>query len=233
MSWPALLYSLPSSLGYSGFVSRGEKMEEIEPQRIQKSQRKKTRALNHQGHQAHQVVSFVPFVFFVFQILLFPFLGSTCEALGPLYTRNFRSELKAIIDVHPRYQWGGSESERKGLDCSGYLFLAARRAGLPVRRTTSHRMARGESGWDSVAVARDSIKPCDMVFWTFKERRPDGHVGVIWSACKRNYSQNEDDRRDACPTVTHASSRRGVVIAVLRGYLKRRMSKISRLTIGN
>jgi len=105
------------------------------------------------------------------------------------------------------------------VDCSGYLFLAARRAGMPVRRTTSVRMAEGDAGWIGVAVSRDSRQHLDLVFWTLKPHRPNGHCGVVWK---------HPDR------VTHASLSKGrVVVAPLAGELYRGLTKIIRLTIGD
>ena len=167
--------------------------------------------------------------------------GSACraEALGAAYARAFRFELQSIIDVHPRYAWGGAENEKSGLDCSGYLYLAARRAGFPVRRTTARRMARGEGGWIGHPVARDRLKLLDLVFWTFQERRTNGHVGAVWRTPKRG--MQGDPRRvpgkgpveKPFAQVTHASSRRGVVVDPLTGRLSEKHTKTIRLTIGD
>jgi len=145
------------------------------------------------------------------------FFGSVSkvDALGPGYQAAFERELKTIIDRHPRYQWGGSVNEDKGLDCSGYLFLAARRGGLPVKRTTAARMMVGEGGWIGVKVPFSAGTMLDLVGWTF--RRRFDHIGILW--------HNR--------TVTHSSSRRGVVVDPMRGALKKTLSGIRHLTIGD
>jgi len=105
----------------------------------------------------------------------------------------------------------------KGLDCSGYLSLAARWAGLPVRRTTARRMAAGDGGWVGIDIPPDSATDLDLAFWTFEERRPDGHVGAFYGGNLR---------------VTHASYSRGVVVEPLKGYLQTTLSRVRKLTIG-
>jgi hypothetical protein len=129
----------------------------------------------------------------------------------------FERELQKIIDRRPRYVWGGSESEAKGLDCSGYIFLAARRAGLNVRRTTAIRMAEGESGWKGMTLSSIDKDHLDLIFWTFKTERPHGHVGAVWQHPKQ---------------ATHASSSKGcVVVAPIKGPLEDNISLIRRLEL--
>ena len=143
---------------------------------------------------------------------------SKCEALGIGYRRAFAFELQHIIDRHPHYLWGGAEDEREGLDCSGYVYLAARRAGLNGRRTTARRMGEGDNGWDSTVIrGPGNSRHCDLVFWTLKATRPNGHVGVRWYK----------DR------VTHSSSSRGVVVDRFKGYWVKHLTRIRRLTQGD
>jgi cell wall-associated NlpC family hydrolase len=122
-----------------------------------------------------------------------------------------------LIEQKPKYTWGGATDPREGLDCSGYLSLAAHRAGLPVRRTTAGRMALGDGGWIGLDVPSESATDLDLAFWTFQERRPDGHVGAFYGGSLR---------------VTHASYRKGVEVEPLADYLKRTLSRVRRLTIG-
>ena len=106
----------------------------------------------------------------------------------------------------------------KGVDCSGYLYLAGRRAGMPVKRSTSKRMAQGLDGWVGKDVPSGKEQELDLPFWTFKPDRPNGHVGVFWEKGK----------------VTHASpSRDRVVVDKLKGVLKSKLSLIRRLTLGD
>jgi hypothetical protein len=151
-------------------------------------------------------------------LLSLAFFGSVSrvEAMGPEYQKAFERELRRIIDRNPRYVWGGSMSEKQGLDCSGYLFLAAHRAGLPVARTTAARMMIGENGWIGISVPLNISKQLDLVGWTFK--RQFDHVGVLW----------HDNRH-----VSHASSRRGVVVDDLKGTLRSNITRIRRLSIGD
>jgi cell wall-associated NlpC family hydrolase len=140
--------------------------------------------------------------------------------LGPHYRTIFIRELNFIIHKAPKYTWGGStEDLSKGLDCSGYIFRAAKWAGMPVRRTTSQRMAMGQSGWISREVSFEERKDTDLVFWTFSRERPNGHVGVV---LKRG------------DHVSHASgSRNRVVLDRFKGVLLTDINQIKRLTIGD
>jgi hypothetical protein len=147
--------------------------------------------------------------------------GPESFGLSEAYKKSFKQQLSFIISKHPKYTWGGSTDLRKGIDCSGYLFLAAKWAGIPgVTRTTSQRMAMGLGGWIGRDIDFTEADECDLPFWTFRQDRPYGHVGVF---LRHPYGM---------PGVTHASSTRGVVLRDLTGPLLRNLSKFRRLTIG-
>ncbi len=157
-------------------------------------------------------------------LLLLPLLlgfsgcaSRAANALSPEYAGAFERELQAIILLHPPYVWGGSEGEAKGLDCSGYLFLAAHRAGLPVQRTTALQMSRGAGGWISVPVTHGDLERFDLVFWTFSASRPNGHVGAVWSACR----------------VTHSTPVAGVTVQKWTERLRKHLTEVRRLTLGD
>lgn len=157
--------------------------------------------------------------------LLLHGFGATASALGDKYAHSLERELHIIIVKNPKYVWGGATDERMGLDCSGYLFLACKRAGIPVKRTTSFRMAHGLDGWDSVVVGRMYVasRELDITFWTFKAspNRPYGHVGQLLVG------------RSGLLEVTHASARRGVVVDKIKGSLLSDLVRVRRLTIGD
>lgn len=142
---------------------------------------------------------------------------------------SFKYQLQEIIRKAPRYVWGGAESEQKGLDCSGYLFLAAKRAAIPgIKRTTALEMSRGNGGWTGVDILPDSVfsnvEPLDIPFWTWRHKpdRPEGHVGVFLLG------------NSGLLEVTHASKTQGhVVLVPFDGVLVRDLTKIRRLTIGD
>ncbi len=157
-----------------------------------------------------------------FFAILLTIITTQALALGASYSTAFERELLTIIARHPRYVWGGAETEAKGLDCSGFIFLAARRAGMPVIRVTSAQMAQGRGGWIGRDIAfRDSAE-LDIIWWTFKPERPLGHLGVL---IRHPVYKT--------PSVTHASSTRGVVVDFIQGPLLRDLSKTRRLTIGD
>lgn len=149
-----------------------------------------------------------------------------CDSLGlsERYRHSFANNLKTIIDSKAAYVWGGAESEQKGLDCSGYIYLAARRSGMPVKRTTALFMERGLGGWSGKPLRLEDCEETDLIWWTWKTSpsRVHGHVGVFLV-----------DRDSGLLEVTHASSGKGVVIQPLTGKLLRDISSIRRLTIGD
>ena len=157
-------------------------------------------------------------------LALFTF-SPRCEAMPAEWQDSFREALQLIIDMRPKYTWGGAESLDKGLDCSGYIFLACKWAGIPgITRTTALNMARGMGGWQGDDVEWHQSEPLDLIWWTFpsKPDRIHGHVGVLW------YDN------DGYHMVTHASaSRNRVVVDKLRYSLWDDISKIRHLTIGD
>ena len=158
-------------------------------------------------------------------ILLILCVASSAIALDTKYELALKRNLWIIIDKHPAYLWGGAESEEKGIDCSGYLYLAAKRAGIPVCRTTAIQMEAGLAGWTGKKVTLDDASELDIVWWTWKTspNRRHGHIGFFLI----------NNRGSKLLEVTHSSSSKGVVIQQLRGTLLRDISSIKRLTIGD
>ena len=143
---------------------------------------------------------------------------------GQALRQSFERELKAIIRSKPIYVWGGCESESKGLDCSGYIFLAAKRSGLLVKRVTAFEMEAGRGGWDCVNIGKlRDADDCDLVWWTWRDKpnRPHGHVGAFILGFKSGLLE-----------VTHASSaQKHVVCEPLKGKLETEISSIKRLRV--
>ena len=131
--------------------------------------------------------------------------------------KTFRDNLITILYREPRYVWGGASDEKTGLDCSGLIYLAAKRSGLPVSRTTAASMYRGEHGWAATTITFDHRLECDLLFWTIQPTRPAGHVGVLISH----------------PTLElaalHASKTKGAALAPLKGPLRQKLIAIHRL----
>ncbi len=144
--------------------------------------------------------------------------------MPPEWVDSFEFQLAAIERMAPKYVWGGSESPEKGLDCSGYLYLAAKWAGIPgVRRTTSERMSKGLDGWKSVEIGLSQAGKGHLAFWTMKPERPAGHVGAFTNPKDEEYK-----------AVYHASSSYGrVVRKPLDGVLLEKLEQVRELTIGD
>ena len=144
---------------------------------------------------------------------------SRADALGKEYAHFWRLEIATMQHENPRYVMDArikpDDPISKGVDCSRFCYLTAR--GMPVRRTTAQRMARGESGWDGVDVpSMAASKELDLGFYTFKATRPNGHVVIRWKN-----------------GIIHASGGRGhIVTDPLKGWVLK-TSRVRHLTIGD
>lgn len=90
----------------------------------------------------------------------------------------------------------------------------------------------GEGGWehDEIVNPVDSF-PLDIVWWTFKVSRPNGHVGVIWMDSEKPFLGSFFyDWIGKEILVTHASaSRNQVVVDRYSPYLIDKTTRIGRL----
>lgn len=147
--------------------------------------------------------------------------GHDAWCLSEHYKKSLKNQLLFIVRKHPKYLKGGASDLQQGLDCSGYVYLAARWAGIPgITRTTAFRMSQGFGGWSGKDINLSHAHECDLLFWTFHKSQPFGHVGVLL-------------RGSLCRTqAAHASARLGVVLRPLKGSLTQNLSKVRRLTIG-
>lgn len=160
-------------------------------------------------------------------IALLGFLPATdAYALPAAWKHSLERELWRIVKAQPKYTWGGFKNEREGFDCSGMLFRAAVRAGIPgVTRQTARNMARGIGGWSGQPIKLRDADETDLLWWTWKDR-PDriwGHVGTVLLGIRSRLLE-----------VVHASgSKKRVVMQPMRGVLLRDLKLIRRLTIGD
>ena len=151
---------------------------------------------------------------------------SNAEALPAAWKKSFTWHAMAIHKKHPPYVWGGID-DKKGVDCSGLVWLAAKRAGIPgITRTTSKNMALGFNGYTGVDIdgMRDGDEG-DLPFWSWRDqpKRPYGHVGIFLVSPKSRLLE-----------VLHASSsRRTTNISRMEGIFVRDLAKTKRLTIGD
>jgi hypothetical protein len=164
----------------------------------------------------------------VFLIIIIIFLWCIpAKSLAPEYAVSLTNELNWFILQKPKYVMSDTikpdDPISMGVDCSRYLFLSARRAGIPVLRTTSLGMSRGQAGWLGKDIELDNAEALDVPFWTFKPDRPCGHVGMFIVSDKSKLLE-----------VTHSSpSRGGIVLEQLKGKLLNDISKIRHLIIGD
>jgi len=110
------------------------------------------------------------------------------------------------------YKWGGNSY--LGIDCSHLLYKSLKDAGENISYRVARDMARGSDGWKNRRVSRDAAGPGTLVWYTFSDKRPNGHVSVY-------YGNNR---------ILHAGSR-GVIIQELKGLLVRAITLLARLLI--
>jgi len=116
--------------------------------------------------------------------------NSRGSGLSPTATvavkKEFARQLRWSIENPPVYTWGRADD--KEADCSGYVWnelikaiqASAQASGLLVIRTTAIRMYQGLDGWDVFTqVPLDDAEESDIVWWTFTDDRPYGHVGAL------------------------------------------------------
>ena len=143
-------------------------------------------------------------------------------ALNPAWAKTFKNNLWTIVDRHPAYYWGGYDNEKQGLDCSGYIFLAMKRSGVPVKRVSAFEMKHGLGGWSGKDIPLDDAEELDIPFWDLQKSRPFGHVGAFIVG-----------RDTGLLEVTHSGSSTGVTHHKLYGPFIRDMSAVRHLTIGD
>jgi hypothetical protein len=126
---------------------------------------------------------------FLLVLVIFP---NVCFALSEAYKFSILENLDIALSKNSKYVWGAIGTEKDGIfqvDCSGlgfYITSSVRRAGIPVKRTTSERMSHGMDGWDSVEVDINDADEADIIFFTFSKDRPRGHVGYMKTHKKSN-----------------------------------------------
>jgi hypothetical protein len=151
------------------------------------------------------------------------------DALAPEYAASVRTWYEWMIIRNPHYRMSVDIAPdapvEEGVDCSRYHYLVYTRAKVVPRpqRVTSREIALGRGGWTGITIPLNEAKDLDIVFWTWRDRpdRPDGHTGAFL------------EQPDGELKVTHASSKRGVVLDSMRGSLIRDVSRVRRITIGD
>lgn len=140
-------------------------------------------------------------------------------SITPQQKKLWRTEIDTASKIRIAYVWGAFDY--KGADCSGIVYATAKRAGIPVRRTTALNMFKGLDGWNGFPVNVKEADELDLIWWTWSERpdRPHGHVGIIVI-----------DEKSKLLSIFHASSSaKRVVIQPYRYKLEKDTSGIKRL----
>jgi hypothetical protein len=156
-------------------------------------------------------------------------LSSNCYALSNNFKVSIIQNLEVSLSKDSIYIWGAAGTEKNGkleVDCSGlgyFITSAVRKAGIPIKRSVSERMSYGLDGWDSKEVNVNDAEEADMIFFTFSNTRPRGHVGYMKLHTKKQLLM-----------IVHASSsRKRVAHEALNGDLLEHFVVIRRPTWGD
>ncbi|WP_446050534.1 C40 family peptidase [Zobellia laminariae] len=110
-----------------------------------------------------------------------------------------------------RYKYGGTT--KKGMDCSGLLYVAFGENNVKLPRTSYHMAEEGKN-----VRKRDVVKGDLLFFKTSKRSKRINHVGMVVSV------KNDEIK------FVHASSSRGVMVSSLReGYWSSAFIKATRI----
>ncbi|CAZ95244.1 Peptidase spr, family C40 [Zobellia galactanivorans] len=127
-----------------------------------------------------------------------------------------RSKADDIIDTAlkfsgVRYKYGGTT--KKGMDCSGLLYVAFGENDIKLPRTSYHMAEEGKT------IRKGNIEKGDLLFFkTSKRSKRINHVGMVVSV------KNNDIK------FVHASTSRGVIVSSLReGYWSSAFIKANRI----
>lgn len=93
------------------------------------------------------------------------------ETLSDSVVAKAKPLLKALSMIGTPYKFGSNNPE-KGLDCSGFVkYVYKETADVSLPRSAKDMSREGE------AVAREELKPGDLVFFNTR-KRPNSHVGI-------------------------------------------------------
>lgn len=101
-----------------------------------------------------------------------------------MWEKNFELELMNIFRESPKYVMRDNIRPdapiSDGVDCSRLFYLAQKRAGGVRKRVKSRDMALGKGGWTATSInTLPEAQHLDLMFFTIKENRPLGHVGIL------------------------------------------------------
>lgn len=99
-----------------------------------------------------------------------------------------------------RYRYGGTT--KKGMDCSGLIFISFKEHDVPLQRTSSMMALQG------VEIALREVQQGDLLFFTTgKNKRRINHVGLVVDVEKDNV------------IFIHSTTSRGVLVSSIKeGY---------------
>jgi len=154
----------------------------------------------------------------IFYLLIFSFLLQACSTSKKVAysskinsTKADRIVANALKYKGVKYKFGGTT--KRGMDCSGLLFVAFSEENVQLPRVSRDMAKRGKK------IALNNAKKGDLLFFrTSKSKRNINHVGLVVS------------HKNGQIRFIHSTSSRGVIVSSLsEKYWKKAFVKATRI----
>lgn len=137
----------------------------------------------------------------LFYLIAIAFIFASCGSSKKSIKASSNTQVDRIVNQAQAfsgtpYAWGGTT--RKGMDCSGLMYVAFQKENIQLPRVSRDMVTRGKP------VKKNAIKKGDLVFFkTDKNSRKINHVGLVTQV------------RSGVIYFIHATSSKGVVTSTL------------------
>lgn len=154
----------------------------------------------------------------VILLLLFSLILGACSSSKKVVSKSVKRTTKADRIVSNalkykgvKYKFGGTT--RKGMDCSGVIYIAFDKEKIQLPRTSKNMSKRGSK------ISLSKAKKGDLLFFkTSKNKKEINHVGLIVSSQKGQIR------------FIHSTSSKGVIVSSLsQKYWKKAFVKAQRI----
>lgn len=160
-------------------------------------------------------------------------------ALASPYARAMEREARWVIAQHPRYLYGGNKLD-KGIDCSYFVYLVCKRAGIiGLQRLSADDIYHAQDGWKNITINIKDAEQLDMLFWIWQKKGGKPYeltesLKLLKTKAKRiDHMGLVLTGKSGLLEVGHMSSSKGGIITPFRGTLERDCVGVRRLTIGD